>query len=296
MTSNTAETVLITGAGRGLGKALAALYAAKGWRVLCALRDPTHHDGPGEALLLDVADPASIAALGQSLESVPIDLVINNAGIRGDIGGLSTLEPQDFSEVMTVNALAPLLIARALHGNLLAGKRRILANISSRAGSLAEGIVDDDDGDYAYRCSKAALNMATVLLARDFRRDGIAHEDGEVTPGFRSVGVAVRDHVDWPVAAVAVQMLEQMQRQGTPAVEQVDIALFRRQQVALADLVDKRQQRLALACADELRGPHHLRDLGQRLPHLGARIGKQRAEGLEDQHRAALTCPAAGTE
>ncbi len=174
MTSNTAETVLITGAGRGLGKALAALYAAKGWRVLCALRDPTHHDGPGEALLLDVADPASIAALGQSLESVPIDLVINNAGIRGDIGGLSTLEPQDFSEVMTVNALAPLLIARALHGNLLAGKRRILANISSRAGSLAEGIVDDDDGDYAYRCSKAALNMATVLLARDFRRDDIA--------------------------------------------------------------------------------------------------------------------------
>ncbi len=159
---------------KGLGKALAALYAAKGWRVLCALRDPTHHDGPGEALLLDVADPASIAALGQSLESVPIDLVINNAGIRGDIGGLSTLEPQDFSEVMTVNALAPLLIARALHGNLLAGKRRILANISSRAGSLAEGIVDDDDGDYAYRCSKAALNMATVLLARDFRRDGIA--------------------------------------------------------------------------------------------------------------------------
>lgn len=174
MTSNTAETVLITGAGRGLGQALAALYAAKGWRVLCALRDPARHDGPGEAVLLDVADPASIAALGASLEGVALDLVINNAGIRGDTGGLSTLEPQDFSEVMSVNALAPLLIARALHANLLAGRGRILANISSRAGSLAEGIIDDDDGDYAYRCSKAALNMATVLLARDFRRDGIA--------------------------------------------------------------------------------------------------------------------------
>ena len=39
---------------------------------------------------------------------------------------------------------------------------------------MAEGMLDDDDGDYAYRCSKAALNMATVKLAQDFRRDGIA--------------------------------------------------------------------------------------------------------------------------
>jgi NAD(P)-dependent dehydrogenase (short-subunit alcohol dehydrogenase family) len=74
---------------------------------------------------------------------------------------------------MRVNALAPLLLARALRENLLAGARRVLANISSRAGSLAEGTLDDDDGDYAYRCSKAALNMATVKLAQDFRRDGI---------------------------------------------------------------------------------------------------------------------------
>ena len=169
MTSNTAEkgTVLVTGASRGLGRALAGLYAAAGCRVIACMRQGG--DAP-----LDVADPASIAALGQRLEGQPIDIVINNAAVRGDTGGLETLETDGFLEVMRINALAPLLLARALRPNLLAGGRKVVVNISSRAGSLAEGTLDDADGDYAYRCSKAALNMATVKLAQDFRRDGIA--------------------------------------------------------------------------------------------------------------------------
>lgn len=171
MTSNTAEkqmgTVLITGASRGLGRALADLYAAAGFRVIACLRQ-----GAGETL--DVSDAGSIAALGARLEGQPIDIVINNAAIRGDTGGLASLEAEDFLEVMRINALAPLLLARALRPNLVAGRRKVLVNISSRAGSLAEGTIDDEDGDYAYRCSKAALNMATVKLAQDFRRDGIA--------------------------------------------------------------------------------------------------------------------------
>lgn len=171
MTSNTAEkqmgTVLITGASRGLGRAFADLYAAAGFRVIACLRQ-----GAGETL--DVSDAGSIAALGARLEGQPIDIVINNAAIRGDTGGLASLEAEDFLEVMRINALAPLLLARALWPNLVAGRRKVLVNISSRAGSLAEGTIDDEDGDYAYRCSKAALNMATVKLAQDFQRDGIA--------------------------------------------------------------------------------------------------------------------------
>ena len=173
MTSSTADrgTVLVTGASRGLGRALADAYPAEGWRVIACMRQ-VPADGSGQPL--DVADAASIEALGRRLEGEAIDIVINNAAVRGDVGGLSTLETDDFLEVMRINALAPLLIARALKPNLRAGKRRVLVNISSRAGSLAEGTLDDDDGDYAYRCSKAALNMATVKLAQDFRRDGIA--------------------------------------------------------------------------------------------------------------------------
>ena len=171
MTSSTADrgTVLITGAGRGLGRALADLYAAAGLRVIACMRQAV-----SGAEALDVSDEGSIAALGERLMGQPVDILINNAAVRGDVGGLDTLETDDFLEVMRINALAPLLLARALRPNLLAGGSKVLVNISSRAGSLAEGTIDDEDGDYAYRCSKAALNMATVKLAQDFRRDGIA--------------------------------------------------------------------------------------------------------------------------
>ncbi|WP_104668569.1 SDR family oxidoreductase [Ensifer adhaerens] len=176
MTSSTARrpTVLITGASRGLGAGLARLYAEDGWRVIACQRAAVPVEDATDRLTLDVADPASIDALGRSLRGVAIDVLINNAAVRGDTGGLATLEADDFLQVMRVNALAPLLLTRALLANLKDGKRRVVANISSRAGSLAEGTLDDDDGDYAYRCSKAALNMATVKLAQDLKGDGIS--------------------------------------------------------------------------------------------------------------------------
>ena len=165
------RTVLITGASRGLGQELARQYAAAGWRVIACSRQPSARNGETgiERRTLDVTDARSMAALAESLGERPIDVLINNAGVRGDTGGLSTVRPEDFLEVMRVNALAPILVVQALLRNLLAGGDRIVANISSRAGSLAEGTLDDDEGDYAYRCSKAALNMATVKLAQDLR-------------------------------------------------------------------------------------------------------------------------------
>lgn len=172
---STPGTALITGASRGLGLALARHYTGAGWRVIACTRADTLP--PDEDRLewrrLDVASPVSIAELAAGLDGTPLDLVINNAAIRGDTGGLATLDPDDFIEVMRINALAPLLVARALLPNLRAGHSRIIANISSRAGSIAEGMIGDDDGDYAYRCSKAALNMATAKLALDLGADGI---------------------------------------------------------------------------------------------------------------------------
>lgn len=175
MTSSTARrpTVLITGTSRGLGAELAQIYAKDGWRVIACARGAAPLEDAADRMPLDVADPASIDALGKALEGVAIDVLINNAAVRGDTGGLAILDTDDFLEVVRINALAPLLLTRALLANLRAGERRVVANISSRAGSLAEGTLDDDDGDYAYRCSKAALNMATVKLAQDLKGDGI---------------------------------------------------------------------------------------------------------------------------
>ncbi len=87
---------------------------------------------------------------------------MHNAALRGDTGGLASLQVADFEAVMRVNVLGPLLLTRALLANLRAGAGQVVM-ISSRAGSLAEG--RSDEGDYAYKCSKAALNMAGLKLA-----------------------------------------------------------------------------------------------------------------------------------
>lgn len=169
------ETVFVTGASRGLGRQLAAHFAARGARVIGAVRDreACHAQTGVELVDLDVASSASVASLEAKLDGVRIDILVNNAAIRGETGGLRQVEEDDFLEVMRVNALAPLLVTRALLPALKRGERKIVANISSRAGSLLEGTVGDDDGDYAYRCSKAALNMATRKLAHDLKASGI---------------------------------------------------------------------------------------------------------------------------
>lgn len=169
------RTVLITGAGRGLGRELARQYAQHGWHVIaCGRTRPAQgfEDGT-EFQPLDVADPASISDLAVRLAGRPLDVLVNNAAIRSDIPGLHSFAPDEFLKLMATNTLGPLLLARALRPNLVTGRMRTIANIGSRAGSMAEGLLDDYDDDYAYRCSKAALNMVCAQLARDLRIDGI---------------------------------------------------------------------------------------------------------------------------
>lgn len=168
-------TVLVTGAGRGLGRELASQYAAEGWQVIaCARSLPARDFEPGiEFQPLDVAEPESISALAARLAGRPLDVLVNNAAVRSPVAGLEHIEPDEFLDVLRINTLGPVLVARALRTNLRLGRHPIVANIGSRAGSMAEGLLDDDDDDYAYRCSKAALNMASVQLARDLEPDGI---------------------------------------------------------------------------------------------------------------------------
>ncbi len=160
---------LVTGANRGIGREFVRQLPAAGYDVVACCRAPEAMDFSGAAgqialLPLDVSDAASVNKLAVALQGRAIDLLINNAAIRGATGGLDDLERESFLEVMAINVLGPLLVTRALLSHLRAG-RGLVANISSRAGSMAEGA--DPEGDYAYKCSKAALNMATVKLADD---------------------------------------------------------------------------------------------------------------------------------
>lgn len=158
--------VVVTGASRGLGLEFARQLALRGHEVIACCRVPPAAQGISGVryVAMDVADGASVDRMAESLLGRPVDLLINNAAIRGATDGLATVERDDFLAVMAVNVLGPLLVTRALLPNLRKG-RGLVANIGSRAGSMTEG--RDPDGDYAYKCSKAALNMATVKLADD---------------------------------------------------------------------------------------------------------------------------------
>lgn len=169
-------TVMITGAGRGLGLEFARQYAAEGWSVLATCRN-----GAGTAELkklgdtveshtLDVTDFAAIRQLGQTLQGRAIDVLINNAGVIGTDRNLGDLEGERWITTLRINTVAPLLIAQALLPNLRAGKDKKAIFLTSLMGSIA----DNSSGRYYdYRSSKAGLQAAMRSFAIDTKNDGI---------------------------------------------------------------------------------------------------------------------------
>ena len=149
---------------RGLGLELARQLSASDHHVISANRGAPQERLDGvEHVTLDLASEASIAQLAGQLDGRAIDILINNGAIAGDEGGLPGLNSADFLSVIAVNTLGPLLMAKYFMPHLMRGSRRIIANISSRVGSISEGIIDE--GNYAYCISKSALNMVSAKLA-----------------------------------------------------------------------------------------------------------------------------------
>ena len=172
---NTMTTVLITGANRGIGLELARQYAAERVRVIATCRHEdlagALHDIEGvERHVLDVADGESIKALARKLRGTAIDVLINNAGLFGGRQEMGEVDARDWLDVMTVDALGPYRVSIAFLEHLLAGRRRMIATLTSRMGSIAE---NTSGGYYVYRPAKAALNIMMKSLSVDLAGDGV---------------------------------------------------------------------------------------------------------------------------
>lgn len=162
---------LITGGNRGIGLELCALLESRGVDVIAACREASPELSELDVRVeegVDVTSDEAVNGLAQRLEGIPIDLLINNAGILTE----ETLHDLDFDRIrrqLEVNSLGPLRVTHALLPNLRRGSK--VAIITSRMGSIG----DNTSGSrYGYRMSKAAVNMASVSLAHDLRPQGIA--------------------------------------------------------------------------------------------------------------------------
>jgi NAD(P)-dependent dehydrogenase (short-subunit alcohol dehydrogenase family) len=162
---------LITGANRGIGLELCRRICGRGDAVIAVCRSSSPElDALGVRVEsgIELSSPASIEALVGQLAGQTLAGAILNAGIL-EAGRLEDLDPDSIRRQFEVNALAPLLLARALLPNLGPGSK--LALITSRMGSIDD---NSSGGSYGYRMSKVALNMAGRSLAVDLRPRGIA--------------------------------------------------------------------------------------------------------------------------
>lgn len=163
--------VLITGASRGFGAALAASLVKRGHRVFAGVRGSIDRPGvAGTAVELDVTSEESIRAACAAIASevTALDLLVNNAAIRSATV-MQPIEEIDFHDVartLDTNSIGPLRVMKAFLPMLRRGNVPSIVNVSSEAGSLGQCW---RDREFDYCMSKAALNMATVLVAKYLR-------------------------------------------------------------------------------------------------------------------------------
>ena len=203
---------LVTGANRGIGLESVRQLLAGGHRVVATCRQPGRatalntlageHPGRLHVLPLDVAEPKSHAELVRELplvlegEAAPgrIELLLNNAGVLHSGERFGTLTADNFEDSFRTNALGPLLLTQALAPLLADGAR--VVNLSSRLGAIT---LAARFGTPSYNISKAAQNMATVMLARALEAEARGLVVVAISPGW------VRTEMGGEDAEVAVE-------------------------------------------------------------------------------------------
>lgn len=177
------ESIVITGSNRGIGLALVHECVKRGVpRIFATCRTPsTAHDLQAFAkshgvhiIALDINDEASIAAAAEQVQAKTgkLDVLINNAGIypkESNSRDFGMLQAEAVGEVVTTNSVSPLIVTQAFIPLLRKGTTPRVVMISSQMGSIERA----GGSSFAYRMSKAAMNMGARALASELRSAGI---------------------------------------------------------------------------------------------------------------------------
>ena len=189
------QTVLLTGASRGIGHATAKLFSQNGWRVITCARTEVPDLCPftqknQDHFIIDFSSPDAVNSglerLRSLLKDEPLHALVNNAGISpkfedGSRLDTFTTEGSVWEEVLQVNLLAPAAFTRTLATSLKNGKGAVV-NVTSIAGTRVHKFAGP-----AYAASKAALSALTREQASDLGKFGV--RVNSVSPGEISTGM-----------------------------------------------------------------------------------------------------------
>jgi NAD(P)-dependent dehydrogenase (short-subunit alcohol dehydrogenase family) len=214
----TLGTLVITGASRGIGAAIAVRAAQDGWDVVVGFRRDRaaaeavvaackDFEVAAEAICVDVAVEMDVLDLFEQAKRLgPVRGLVNNAGIIPPIGPVADLESEDLENVFSVNVYGAFFCAReAVRLMREQGDGGSIVNISSRAATIGSA-----NRYVAYASSKAALDTLTIGLAREVVGDNIRVNG--VRPGVVETGI----HPDTPEVTAKRMAAIPMGRYGTP--------------------------------------------------------------------------------
>ncbi|UZE96051.1 SDR family oxidoreductase [Alkalimarinus alittae] len=165
------QTVVVTGANKGIGFEFCAYYKQKGLNVIAVCRSASEAlQGLGVEVVedVDVSSDHGIDRLKLAIGERSIDILINNAGIFSN-QSFNDMDFEEISRQFEVNAVGPLKVTHALDNALKRGAK--VALVTSRMGSISD---NTSGAYYGYRMSKAALNAAGKSLANDLKPRGVA--------------------------------------------------------------------------------------------------------------------------
>jgi len=211
------RTALITGAGRGIGKAIAETLAAKGVSVICVSKSAescgavaaeiTAAGGKAVARAVDVADGAAVNQAAEALlkEFGKIDILVNNAGITRD-GLLARMSEEDWNAVLQTNLTSCFHWTKAIGWPMCRNRWGRIVNISSVSGVVGNA------GQANYAAAKAGMIGFTKSVAKEFARRNVTAN--VVAPGF--IKTDMTSVLNEEVQKAATSLIP-MQRFGEPA-------------------------------------------------------------------------------